>query len=61
MVFNEKPTREWLSREDTSSHIAPLDAIFLTETINAYEGQGFMVMDVPNAFIQTKIPPNKYG
>ena len=34
---------------------------FLMATINAYEGQDIMVLDVPNAFIQTNMPPNKYG
>ena len=34
---------------------------FLTETIDAYEGQYIMVIDVTNTFIQTNMPPNKYG
>ena len=37
MVFNGKPTREWLSREDASSPTASLEAIFLTATIDANE------------------------
>ena len=28
-------------------------------TINAYEGQDIMILDVPNTFIQTNMPPNK--
>ena len=34
---------------------------FLNSTIYAYEGQDIMVLDVPNTFIQTNIPPKKYG
>ena len=37
MVFNGKPTREQLSREDTSSPTTSLEAIFKTVTIYAYE------------------------
>ena len=33
----------------------------LTETINAYEIYDIMVLDVPNAFIHTNMPPSKYG
>ena len=32
----------------------------LLERIDAYEGQYIMVVDVPNAFIQTKMPTKKY-
>ena len=35
--------------------------IFLTETIDAYEGQDIMIIGVTNAFIHTNKPPNKYG
>ena len=61
MVFNGKPTREWFSREDTSSTTASLQAIVLTAIINAYEGQDIMVLDVTNTFIQTNMTPNKDG
>ena len=33
--------------------------IFLMEKIDAYEVRYITVLDVPNAFIQTKIPPKK--
>ena len=29
------------------------------ETIYAHDVRDIMVMDIPNAFIQTNIPPNK--
>ena len=61
MVFNGKPTREWLSREVTSNTTASVEGIFLTETIDAYEGRDIIVLDVPSALIHTNMVPNKYG
>ena len=38
-----------------------LEDIFEIETINVNEGRYIMVMYVPNTFINTTIPPKKYG
>ena len=38
MVYNGKPTREWLSREETASPTVSLESIFLTMIIDAKEG-----------------------
>ena len=54
-VYNGKPTREWLGREESASPTAALESIMLTVVINAYEGHDLMTADVPNAFIQTPI------
>ena len=35
--------------------------VFLAEIIDAFEGRDIMVKYVPNTFIQTNIPPKKYG
>ena len=59
MVYNGKPTREWLSKEDTSSPTATLESIFLTTTIDANEGRDVMTMDIPNACIQTELHQQK--
>ena len=56
MVYNGKPTREWLSREDTASPTVALESIMLTAIIDAHEGRDVMTADVPNAFIQAYIP-----
>ena len=56
MVYNGKPTREWLSREDSTSPTAMLESIMLTLAIDAKEKRDVMTADVPNAFIQTEIP-----
>ena len=58
-MLNEKPTRKWLSREDTSSATSSLEAIF-NRKIDTYEERDIMVLDVTNAFIQTNMPPKKY-
>ena len=34
MVYNGKPTREWLSREDSASPTAALESIMLTAVID---------------------------
>ena len=56
MVYNGKPTREWLSREDSASPTAMLESIMLTLAIDAKEHRDVMTADVPNAFIQTDMP-----
>ena len=61
MVYNGKPTREWLSREESASPTAALESIFLTAIVDAKEGRDVMTNDVPNAFIQTPLPPTPKG
>ena len=61
MVYNGKPTREWLSREDSASPTAALESIMLTAIVDAKEGRDVMTADVPNAFIQTSMPEPKEG
>ena len=56
MVYNGKPTREWLTREDSASPRAALESIMLTAVIDAHEGQDVMCADIPNTFIQAVMP-----
>ena len=56
MVYNGKPTRKWLSKEDAASPTAATESIFLTGVIDAKEGRDVMSSDIPNAFIQALIP-----
>jgi hypothetical protein len=56
MVYNGKPTREWLSREDSTSPTAALESIMLTVIVDAKEGHNGMSCNIPNAFIQAKLP-----
>jgi hypothetical protein len=60
-VYNGKPTLEWLSREDSTSPTAALESIMLTALVDAHEGRDVMSADIPNAFIQTKLPMTKKG
>ena len=60
MVYNGKPSREWLTREDSASPTAALESIMLTATIDAHESRDIMSADVPNAFIQTEIPEDRH-
>jgi Reverse transcriptase (RNA-dependent DNA polymerase) len=61
MVYNGKPTREWLSREDATSPTVSLESIFLTTVIDAKEGRDVFTADIPNAFIQAELPKTKPG
>mgnify|MGYP002176679840 FL=1 len=61
MVYNGKPTREWLSREDSASPTASLESIILTSVIDANEHRDVMTCDIPNAFIQAEMPIVKEG
>ena len=54
-VYNGKPTRKWLSQEDSASPTASLESIFLTAAIDAREKRDVMTLDVPNAFVQTPL------
>ena len=55
MACNGKPTRDWLTKEDTSSPTVGLDSSFFTSVIDVKEKQDVMTADVPNAFIQTAL------
>jgi hypothetical protein len=61
MVYNGRPTREWISREDSSSPTAALESIMLTGVIDAHEGCDVMTCDIPNAFFQASMPEIKTG
>ena len=56
MVYNGKPTREWLSREDSVSPTVALESIMLIAVIDAHEGRNVMMCNIPNAFIQAPMP-----
>ena len=60
-VFKGSETREWLSREETSSPTASQEAIACTCVIDAKEDRDVMSADIPNAFIQTLMPEVKEG
>ena len=56
MVFNGKGTRDWLTKEETSSPAVSTEAVMMTATIDAKEQRDIMSIDLPNAYIQAEVP-----
>ena len=53
---NGSKQRNWLSNEDTASPTVMTQSTCITCTIDAKEGREVMTCDLPNAFIQSKLP-----
>ena len=49
--------RDFISREDASSPTVATESVLLTCVVDATEGRDVAVIDIPNAFIQTKAGP----
>jgi hypothetical protein len=60
-VYNGAPTRAWHNKEETASPTATTESVFLTAVVDAEEERDVMTGDVPNAFIQAKMPEPKPG
>ena len=60
-VYKGSQTRDWISKEGTSSPTASHEAVCATCVIDAHEGRDVMTMDLPNAFIQTPLEQPKEG
>jgi hypothetical protein len=58
MCANGSTQRSYIAREDVSSPTASSEAILLTGVIDAKQKRDVMTLDIPNAFVQTKIPLN---
>ena len=56
VVYNGKPTREDLGREDGSTPRASLESILRMGIIVAHKGCAVMTTDIPNTFIQSPMP-----
>jgi hypothetical protein len=61
MVYNGKPTRQWLSKEEAASPTASLEGILLTSIVDVKENRDVMSADIPNAFIQAHLPATEDG
>ena len=61
MVYNRKPTRGWIDQEDAARPTISQESLFILAAIDAKEGRNVMSGDVPNAFIQAPMPPQKEG
>ena len=60
-VYNGKPTRVWQNKEDSRSPTVSLNGLMLTMCVDASEDRDVMSLDVPNAFVQTPMPPTEDG
>ena len=47
--------RDFISKEEASSPTVDTEYVMLTVLIEAQENRDVAVMDIPNAFIQTKV------
>jgi hypothetical protein len=56
MCANGSTQRSYIAREDVSSPTAASEAILITGVIDAKQKRDVMTLDIPNAFVQTKIP-----
>jgi hypothetical protein len=61
LVYNGKPTREWVSKDDAASPTASLEGILLTSILDVKENRDVMSADIPNAFIQANLPDMQDG
>ena len=55
LVYNGKPTRGFVNKEDSASPTAASESINITCAIDAHENRDVMTADIPNAFVQTKL------
>jgi len=51
--------RDFISKEDSSSPTVATESVLLTCIIDAEEGRDVAVIDIPNAFIQTRVEDEK--
>jgi hypothetical protein len=53
--------RQWdyISKEDASSPMVATESVLLSCIIDAEEEQDFAVVDIPNAFVQTRVENEK--
>ena len=51
-----RPQRLYTSKSETSSPTVSLTGIMLTCMIDAFEGRDVATVDIPGAFLQTKMP-----
>ena len=61
LVYNRKATRDWISKENTSSPNVGTDSIMMTCAVDAYGRRDIMTSAVPNAFIQKDAPEKGIG
>ena len=59
LVYNGAGTRSYITKEDSASPTVSTESLFITSAIDAHERRDVLTADVPNAFVQTKLPDAK--
>ena len=59
MVAGDNKQRGTIEKEDDASPTAALESVLLTSTIYAAEERDVAVINIPKAFIQTRIKDDK--
>ncbi len=59
MVAGGNKQRGHVTKEESSSPTASTKAVLLTSIVDAREGRDVAVVNIPNAFIQTKVDDAK--
>jgi len=54
-VIGGNKQRDYITKEDVSSPTATAEAVMLTCVIDAQEDRDILVIDIPNAFVQTVV------
>ena len=55
LVAGGNTQRDYLTKEDSSSPTVSTEAVILTSIVDAHERRDVAVIDIPNAFIQTRV------
>ena len=59
MVTGRNKKRGKTDKTDATSPTAALESVLLTSTIDAKEGRDVAIIDIPNAFVTTRIENKK--
>jgi hypothetical protein len=54
MVAGGNIQQDYLSKEEASSPTAATESVLLMSVVNAMENRDVAIIDIPNAFIQTR-------
>ena len=59
MVAGDNKQRGHINKTDATSPTAALESVLLTSTIDEKEGRDVAIIDIPNAFVTTRIKDKK--
>ena len=53
-----QPQRKVYTKEELGSPTVATESVFITSTINAFENRDVVTVEMPGAFLHTKVDPN---